>query len=435
MNSERIGIIGTGYVGLVTGACFSKLGHRVICSDIDEKKIEKLKTGYCPIHEKGLPEILKESLNKGLIDFTSDNKKLAGESDFIFICVGTPEHDEGHADLTHVFESCRQIAGFMKEPKYIIIKSTVPVTAVDKIRKTISDNTKVDFKLLSNPEFLAQGSAVDDFLKPERVIIGADDKESADRLAGLYNGLNAPIVKTDIPSAMLTKYAANAFLAMKISFINAMANICEKTGGNIEKIAEGLGYDRRIGNLFLKAGIGYGGSCFPKDTKALYHMAKELGYDFGLMKEVIEINKNQRKLVMDKLKEKLGDLKGKLIAVFGLAFKPMTDDLREAPSLYIIDDLLKSGCSVNAYDPVVKELNGFNGVKISDDAYQTADNADAVVVVTDHPQLKELDFTKIASKVNSKVVVDGRNILPAEILKELGFNYSSIGRGDELKPR
>lgn len=424
----NIGIIGTGYVGLVTGACFAKIGHNVICSDIDEEKINKLKKGGCTIYETGLPQIIKESVERGNLTFTTDNKEMVDKSEFIFICVGTPEHDDGGADLSYIFSSCEDIARNMTENKYIIIKSTVPVTALDSIRKTILNNTDIDFKLLSNPEFLAQGAAVEDFLNPERIIIGADNKEDAQQLAKLYDAINAPIVIQNIPSAMITKYAANAFLAMKISFINAIANVCEKVGADVENVAEGLGYDKRIGKLFLRAGIGYGGSCFPKDTKALYHMAEEVGYEFNLMKDVIEINSNQRQLVVNKLTKQLGNLKGKQVTVLGLAFKPNTDDLREAPSVYLIDDLMKKGCLIKVFDPVIEKLNGFNGLDISKDVYKAAKDADAIVVVTDFPELLDIDYSKIAHLVKNKVIVDGRNILSASDLRTLGFNYSSIGR-------
>ena len=431
MKQKEIGIIGIGYVGLVTGACLAKLGHKVICADIDKEKVEKLKTGYCPIHEEGLPEILKEAINNGNLDFTSENKELVDKSSVIFVCVGTPENDDGSADLSYVYDSCIETAKNMEDEKIIVIKSTVPVTSLKLIEGKIRQNTDTDFSFASNPEFLAQGSAVNDFMNPARVVIGADDDKTKKELEDIYESMNAQVVLTNVASAVMIKYASNTFLATKISFINTIANFCEKVGADIEEVANGMGYDKRIGSLFLRAGIGYGGSCFPKDTKALYHQSKEVGCDLNLIKEVINVNEAQRQVVIEKLKKHLGDLKDKKIAVLGLAFKPKTDDLREAPSVYIINDLMKEGSKISAYDPVIKSVSGLNGLDIKDDVYKSVEGADALLVVTDYPEFKDLDIKKIASLVNNKIIVDGRNIMPKEELKSNGFSYSSIGRNDD----
>jgi UDPglucose 6-dehydrogenase len=438
--SANIGIIGTGYVGLVTGVCFAELGHNVICSDVVEEKIKKLNKGESPIYEPGLEEILAKTLKNGKISFTLDNKEVADKSDFIFICVPTPDEPDGSANLTFVYKACEEIAKNLTEPKYIIIKSTLPVTSVDSIRRKINENTDIGFELLSNPEFLAQGTAVKDSLNPDRVVIGADNKEAAQKLRELYaNVSDENVVLTNIASAIMTKYASNAFLATKISYINAIANLCEKVGADVEKVAEGMRFDERIGNKFLFPGIGYGGSCFPKDTKALYKMANEVGYDFILMEDVIKINESQRVVAVKKLKKIFGDLKGKNVAVLGLAFKPKTDDLREAPSRYIIRELIKNECSVAGYDPVVKNLvtsdpnnnnwEDIKDIKIYDNAYEAAKGADALVIATEYDEFKkDLDFYKLANLVRTKVIVDGRNILPVEELKKHGFKYCSIGR-------
>lgn len=441
MNSHNIGIIGTGYVGLVTGVCFAKLGHNVICSDVVEEKIEKLKRGESTIYEPGLEELLAETTGNGNLYFTKSNKEVVDKSDFIFICILTPEKSDGSADLSYVYNACQEIAQSMTEPKSIIIKSTLPATAVDSIRQKIRENTDIDFELLANPEFLAQGTAVRDSLEPMRVIIGADDETAAKRLRDLYTNItDDKVVLTNIPTAMLTKYASNTYLATKISFMNSIAAICEKVGADVESVAKGMGYDARIGARFLHAGIGYGGSCFPKDTKALYKMAKEIGYDFKLMDEVIKINENQRQVVVEKLRRLLGNLKGKNIAFFGLAFKPGTDDLREAPARYIMRELIKEGCSVVGYDPVITNLvtNGPNNswedlkdIKIYNKVCDAAKDADAIVVATEYKDFKDrLDFSKLAQRVRTKVIIDGRNVLPYEEAVKHGFIYSSIGRED-----
>ncbi|TET55433.1 MAG: UDP-glucose/GDP-mannose dehydrogenase family protein [Actinobacteria bacterium] len=420
---KKVSVIGTGYVGLVSGACFEHLGHQVLCIDKDEKKIAALKDGKCPIHEEGLEELLKKADN---LSFDTDISRIS-ESEIIFICVGTPEKENGDADLSYVYSVCEEIAGNLGEGQTVVAKSTIPVDSISKI-KEILRKSNVDFNFASNPEFLAQGTAVKDFLEPDRVVIGSETEEGGKELEQLYQNMKAPIVKTDVESAIMIKYAANTFLATKVSFINSIARLCEKVGANVNDVAKGMGMDKRIGTRFLKAGIGYGGSCFTKDTKALIKTASKNGLSLDILKEVNKTNEEQRKLVIEKLRRHLGDLTDKQISMFGLAFKPGTDDLRDAPSLFLIEDLNKKVKSLTAFDPVIKELNGFDGkVSVKKGAYEAVEGADALVFVTEHPEFNDLDFERIKSLVKGNVIIDGRNFLDAEKLRSQGFIYEGIG--------
>ncbi len=411
-------------MGLVTGACFAHLGHDVKCIDTDTEKIKRLNEGECPIYEEGLNELLKSEH----LGFSTDLEQAVKDSEIIFICVGTPEKEDGSADLRYVFDVCKSVAGYLKDGQTIVIKSTLPVTAVPKIKELL-DESGAKYNLVSNPEFLAQGTAVKDFLEPDRVVIGSNTEDGLNQVAKLYENVDAPIVKTNIESAIIAKYAANAFLATKVSFINSIASLCEEVGANVNDVAIGMGHDKRIGNRFLKAGIGYGGSCFPKDTKALVKMGDEVGVSFDILKAVDSINTRQREIVLEKLKNYLNDFDGKTICMLGLAFKPGTDDMRDAPSLYLAKELLDSNSSLQVFDPIVKSVKGFDESKlvIKDEAYQAAKGADAIVLVTEHPEFADLDFGKIKGLVRGNVIIDGRNFLDAKKLKDYGFDYEGIG--------
>lgn len=427
----KICIIGTGYVGLVTGACFAKLGNDVICVDNDQNKLEILNKGKPHFFEEGLEEIITESLANNKISFTSNLKEAVKNTELIFICVGTPELPDGSADMSYVMEVASQIGQFANGEKVVVIKSTIPVTYAPKIEAEIKKNAKYSFELVSNPEFLAQGSAVYDFLNPDRVVVGASNIEAMEAIADLYKNFDCQVIKTDISSAIMVKYAANCYLATRISFINEIANLCEKVGADIKDVSLGMGLDRRIGPNFLKAGIGYGGSCFPKDTKALVKVAAELNYDFKILRSVTEVNIRQRKIVTKKLKKHLGDLHGKRIAILGLAFKPGTDDLRESPSVPIIKELINFGCELHAYDPIVNEINGINGnskLKYALDPYEVFDKADALLVLTEYPEFDKLDFSVVKQKMNNNLIIDGKNILTKHNLVNAGFVYEGVGR-------
>jgi len=421
---KKVCVIGTGYVGLVSGACFEHLGHAVICVDNDAQKVDKLKSGYCPIYEEGLEELLQKATH---LTFATDLKEAQEKSEIIFICVGTPEKEDGNADLSFVFEVCRQIGEHLKENQTIVIKSTLPITAVPEIRQLL-DKSGVTYNLVSNPEFLAQGTAVKDFLQPDRVVIGSDNEAGFNQVAALYEKIEAPVIRTDIASAIMIKYASNTFLATKISFINSIARLCEKAGANVKDVAAGMGYDKRIGNRFLNAGIGYGGSCFAKDTKALLKTAEKFGLSLDLLQAVEAVNVTQRQIVVEKLKHHLGKLEGKQICLLGLAFKPGTDDLRDAPALYLAGDLLNFNSRLKAYDPIVKHVKGFDGLlEVKEEPYEAVKNADAIVFVTEHPQFTKLDFDKIKTLVKGNIIIDARNFLDADEIKSLGFIYEGIG--------
>lgn len=430
----NICIIGSGYVGLVTGACFADLGNNVICVDNNESKILKLKKGIMPIYEPGLDELVKRNVKEGRLSFSSKLREGVKRSEVIFISVGTPSKDNGDADLTYVENVAREIALAMPSYRLIVEKSTVPVNTGEWVEHTINvfNKRKIKFDVASNPEFLKEGSAIDDFMNPDRIVVGVRSKKAADILRELYKPLKAQIVVTDIKSAELIKHASNSFLATKISFINAVANICDRVGADIVDVARGMGLDRRISKDFLNAGIGFGGSCFPKDLAAFIHIAEKIGYDFGLLKEVFNVNKEQKKLAIKKIEGLLWNLPKKTVGILGLSFKPGTDDLREAPSLEIIDTLLKEGVRVKVYDPVsmAKAREHLKGsVKFCKDAYEAAKDSDCLVVATEWNEFKELNFKKVKKLMRQAVVVDGRNIYDPLEMKKLGFRYVGMGRG------
>jgi UDPglucose 6-dehydrogenase len=431
----RIAVIGTGYVGLVTGSCFADMGNTVTCVDINRKKVEQLKKGIVPIFEPGLEDIVRRNQGQRLF-FTTDLAKAVKNSDFIFIAVNTPPNKKGEADITNVKAAARSIAKSINRYKIIINKSTVPIGMGDIVNQImIKYGPKgVAFDVVSNPEFLREGSAVADLLKPERVVIGATRRLAAQKVAEIYKPLHCPVLITDLKSAEMIKYASNAFLATKISFINEIANLCDQVGADILQVTKGMSHDSRIGGQFLNAGLGFGGSCFPKDVSALVQIGKNSHYHFRILPKVLEINEYQRHYFLDLVRQAIGDLKGKTFAIWGLSFKPNTDDLREAPSLTIIPALLAKGAKVQAYDPVsmpgAKKL--FPRVKYGKNAYEAAHGSDAILVLTDWNEFKQIDFSKLKSIVKQTVIVDGRNMYDSEKMAEVGFTYHGMGRGDVL---
>jgi len=430
----KLAIIGTGYVGLVTGTCFADLGNNVICADNDEKKISMLNAGEIPIYEPGLEELVRRNSAEGRLEFTSDIKKAVRSADIIFICVGTPSRDDGKADLTGIEKVSRVIAEHIDSYKLIVEKSTVPVETGEWVKNTINSFKKngAEFDVASNPEFLREGSAIKDFTAPDRVVIGVESERAERLLLELYEPLKTKIVVTNIKGAEIIKHASNSFLATKISFINALSNICEKVGADINAVAEGIGLDSRINTHFLRAGIGFGGSCFPKDLKAFIHISEKVGYPFDLLKEVEKINERQKDLVLQKITEMLWNLPEKVIGVWGLAFKPDTDDIRSAPALDIIRRLLEEGAVVKAYDPVAmnrtrEELGG--SITYCRDAYEAARDSDCVMLMTEWNEFKEIDWARLKTIMKQPVVLDGRNIYDPAKMKKMGFRYSGIGRG------
>lgn len=424
---KKITIFGTGYVGLVTGVCLSEIGNRVICIDIDEEKIKNLQKGILPIYEPGLEELLKK--NQKRLEFTTDASYGILNSDIIFIAVGTPQGKDGGADLRYVEDVAKVIGKNINERKIIVIKSTVPVGSEVRIKEIIKEHYSGDFVIASNPEFLREGSAIEDFMHPDRVVIGTIAEGVADELAEIYKALKAPIINTDIRSAQLIKYASNAFLATKISFINEIANLSEKLGGNVENIARGMGLDKRIGANFLNAGVGYGGSCFPKDVKELIYSARLNGADLKILEAVEKVNEAQKVIPVKKLKDRL-NINGATIAILGLTFKPKTDDLRDAPSLVIINQLLDMGAKIKAWDPLgiegTKKI--YPSVKYFEDIYEALKGADAAILVTEWDEIKNLDLGKVKRLMKKLIIIDGRNVLDKKQAKNLGFDYSGIGR-------
>ncbi|MBN1396977.1 MAG: UDP-glucose/GDP-mannose dehydrogenase family protein [Bacteroidetes bacterium] len=431
----KISVIGTGYVGLVQGVCFADTGNNVICMDIDKKKIRNLKRGSIPIYEPGLEELVKRNIKDGRLKFTAKLKEAVEKSKIIFLCLPTPQTEDGSADTTHVMEVSKKIAGFLNESKIIVSKSTVPVGTVEKIQGYFRQNGKHDVCVISNPEFLKEGTALQDSLKPDRIIIGTGDKNAAAVLAELYEPFvrtGNPVIVMDEKSAEMTKYAANSFLATKITFMNDLANLCEKVGADIESIRRGIGSDPRIGKSFLFAGIGYGGSCFPKDVKALVKTSAVHGHKLRILESVDRINEDQKKMIILKIKNHFkGELKGKAIAVWGVAFKPQTDDIREAPSAVIISSLLKEGAKVRVHDPAAmtnaKKVYG-SKIKYSKSAYSALKGADALVVVTEWNEFRRLDLNSIKSLMKTPVIFDGRNIYDPDEVREAGFVYHGVGR-------
>lgn len=433
----NISVIGTGYVGLVTGACFAELGNRVICADNNREKVSALKKLIMPIYEPGLEEVVRRNVKEKRLTFSSNIKEAVQKAQVIFIAVGTPSLPNGEADLTYVENVAKAIAQNINGYKLIVEKSTVPVETGSWVEHTIKVNLpkgkkgKIDFAVASNPEFLREGQALADFMNPDRVVIGVESQKAKELLLELYKPLKTQMVITDIKSAEIIKHASNSFLAAKISFINAVANICEAVGADIVKVAEGMGLDKRIGRSFLDAGIGYGGSCFPKDIDAFINIAKKSGYDFQMLKAVREINEYQKKDILKKIKDALWIIKDKQIGILGLSFKPNTDDLRSAASIDIIKGLQTEGAKIRAYDPqsMEKAKEVLQGVKFCKDAYETAKGADCLVIVTEWNQFKELDLAKIKKLMRQPVIVDGRNIYDPQAMKKNDFRYTGIGRG------
>ncbi len=428
----KLCIIGAGYVGLVTAACFADLGNQVICVDNDKKKIQGLKKLIMPLYEPGLEEMVDRCVKERRLQFSTSIKEGVKNSEIIFIAVGTPSKPNGEADLTFVETVACQIAKALTSYRLIVEKSTVPVETGKWVEHTIRINIKkkLKFDVASNPEFLREGCAIEDFMHPDRIIIGAGSQRAEELLLNLYETFDAPIVITDIKTAELIKHACNSFLAAKISFINAVANICERAGADITKVAEAMGFDKRIGRSFLDSGIGYGGSCFPKDVDAFIHMAAKSGYEFGLLRAVKKINEEQRASFIRKIEESLWILKDKRIGILGLSFKPGTDDLRNAPSIDIINSLVESGAKIKAFDPqaMQKAKEIFKKIYLCKNPYEVAKDSDCLVVVTEWNEFKELDFQRIKRLLRQPLIIDGRNIYDPKKMQELGFRYISIGR-------
>jgi UDPglucose 6-dehydrogenase len=422
---SRIAVIGTGYVGLTTGACFAHLGHDVICADIDPGKIARLNRGEIPIHEPGLDRIVAEGRDSGRLQFVVGAEVAAAQSEFAYLCVPTPEGPDGSADLSFIEAAARQIGPVLPANAVVINKSTVPVGSTRVVERALG---RSDVAVVSNPEFLREGSAVNDFLNPDRIVIGADDQSAAVRVHSLYARVPAPPLLTDPASAETIKYASNAFLATKLSFTNAVAAICEAVGADVKDVMLGMGYDRRIGHEFLRPGPGWGGSCFPKDTKALIHIADEHGYDFHLLRGVVAVNDEQFDRTADKIvKMAGGSIAGKTVASWGLAFKANTDDLRESPALEILNRLVAQGAVVKAYDPAVPKA--IEGIEVVADPYAACEGADVLAVLTEWDEFKWLDMGKVADLMAHRRIVDARNLLDQSSLTRRGFVYQGIGRG------
>lgn len=431
----KIAVVGTGYVGLVTGTCFAETGNQVTCVDIDERKVEKLNNRIIPIYEPGLDVLFYRNVEEGRLKFTTNLVEGIKGAEVIFLALPTPPGEDGSADLKYILGVANDLGPILEQYAVIVDKSTVPVGTAEKVHAAIATNAKVDFDVVSNPEFLREGVAVEDFMKPDRVVIGT----KSDKAKAVMNRLYAPLVRQGNPvifmderSAEMTKYAANAFLATKITFMNEIANLCEKVGANVDDIRKGIGTDSRIGKRFLFAGIGYGGSCFPKDVQALAKTAQEYDYDFRVLKSVMDVNAGQKKRLLPVIKQHFGgDLKGKTIAIWGLAFKPYTDDIREAPALDNIRDLLAEGAKITAYDPEamenVRHILG-NQVTFAHTSYAALDDADALVIMTEWPMFRTPEFEKMNLLLKNKVIFDGRNVYELDQMRELGYTYYSIGR-------
>jgi UDPglucose 6-dehydrogenase len=430
----KIAVVGTGYVGLVAGACFAESGNDVVCVDKDEKKIATLNDGHMPIYEPGLEEIVRRNRQEGRLSFTTDLPEAVRQSSIIFIAVGTPQGEDGSADLTHVLGVAREIARAMNGYKVIVDKSTVPVGTSDKVRDAVKAETAHPFSVVSNPEFLKQGAAVEDFMKPDRVVIGAEDKRAEEMMLELYSPFTrtgAPIMVMDCASAELAKYAANAMLATRISFMNEVANVCELVGADVDQVRKAIGSDRRIGTSFLFPGVGYGGSCFPKDVKAMMRFASEKHYDFKILQAVETVNHCQKTRLFAKMRAHFGEMSGRTVGVWGLAFKPRTDDMREAPSIPLISALLDAGAMVRAYDPeATKVAKGIFGDRITftSNNYDALKGADCLAIVTEWNEFRRPDFPRMKTLMREPTVFDGRNLFTPDQMKQHGFTYYSIGR-------
>lgn len=431
----KIAVVGTGYVGLVTGTCFAETGNDVTCVDIDKKKVEKLSSGQITIYEPGLEKLFLRNVKEERLRFTTSLSEGIRDAEIIFLALPTPPGEDGSADLKYILGVAKDLGELMTDYKVIVDKSTVPVGTAEKVYAAISKTYVGDFDVVSNPEFLREGVAVEDFMKPDRVVIGASSERARKVMGELYAPFvrsGNPVIYMDVRSAELTKYAANSFLATKISFMNEVAQLCERLGADVDMVRRGIGSDDRIGKRFLFPGIGYGGSCFPKDVQALVKSSSEVGYDFQILNAVMDVNEKQKLHLLPKIQKFFkGNLKGKRFALWGLAFKPNTDDIREAPALYIIDALLKDGASICAYDPeAVNNVRALVGDKIdfSENQYDCLEGADALIIATEWNEFRTPNFLKIVTALKNKVIFDGRNLFEADAIKELGFYYESVGR-------
>ena len=437
-------VIGTGYVGLVSGTCFAEMGNTVTCIDVDTKKIENLKKGIIPIYEPGLEAMVKRNTENNTLHFSTNLKNHLQKCDMAFIAVGTPMGDDGSADLKYVLQVAKEIGQHMTHPLIIVDKSTVPVGTADKVSATIQEelnkrNVSIEYHVVSNPEFLKEGDAINDFMKPDRVVIGSDNMDSTEKMRRLYSPFfrssQDRLITMDVRSAEMTKYVANAMLATKISFMNEIANICELVGADVNKVRIGIGSDSRIGYSFIYPGSGYGGSCFPKDVKALKKTAEEHGYKASLISSVEDVNDRQKLVIANKVVNRFGeDLKGKTFAIWGLAFKPETDDMREAPAIYVIKELVKRGAKIQAYDPKAMEeaqhfyLKGIEDISYHNSKYETLHNADAMILLTEWKEFRSPDFEELKVKLKESVIFDGRNQYNDDLMKKLGFEYYQIGK-------
>ena len=435
----RIAVIGTGYVGLSTGVCLAEIGHEVVCIDVDEEKINTLKQGGSPIYEPGLEDLLVKNSTAGKLAFTTSHVEGLNSADIIIIAVGTPQSDDGRANLSFLEQAAKDLADHIDHDSIVVIKSTVPVGTNDYFKQLLVKQLrkKVEIQMVSNPEFLRQGSAIQDTMKPDRIIIGSENMKAAGKIREMYSPLNAPILITSVKSAEMIKYASNAFLATKISFINEIANLCEAVGADVEDVAKGMGKDHRIGAAFLNAGIGYGGSCFPKDVKALLHSSKSHGVTFSLLEETVTINDAQKELLVKKALNRFGSLKGKQIAILGLAFKPETDDMREAPSIIIAKSLTRLGAIVTAYDPVAignaRKIIG-NEIMYASSAIEAVSGADALFIVTEWKEFRQLELAELLRGMKQPVIFDGRNCLDEKEIKTCGaVEYYPVGRPGIIK--
>ena len=433
---SKICVIGTGYVGLVTGTCFADLGNEVMCLDVDQNRVDKLKNGIMPIYEPGLQQMVIHNFEAGRLSFTTDYKTAVEQASIAFIAVGTPSGVDGEADLQYVRAAAEGIADYAKESIIVVNKSTVPVGTGDWVADVIKrrrEGKPLEFSVVSNPEFLREGSAINDFMVPDRVVLGSTNKEAANQVAQLYAILRCPVLITDLRTAEMIKYASNAFLATRISFINEIANMCEELGADVEEVAKGMGQDKRIGSHFLDAGLGWGGSCFPKDVKALAHMAVLHGTHPQLLQAVMEINRNQRRRAIVKLRKSLGSLDQKTIGILGISFKPNTDDIRDAPAIEIIHLLQNEGASIKAYDPEALDnaASQLKNVTLCKNPYEAIEGCDALVLATEWNEFKQLDFERVKKLMLQPIILDGRNLWDPERLIALGFTYFGVGRGFE----
>lgn len=439
----KIAVVGTGYVGLVTGTCFAEMGNQVRCIDIDEAKVKRMQAGEVPIYEPGLEDLFRRNIEAGRLEFTTDLAQGVAGAEAIFLALPTPPNEDGSADLSYVLGVAEELGPLLQNYAVVIDKSTVPVGTAEKVREMIAQTATAEFDVASNPEFLREGCAVDDFMQPNRIVVGVSSDRARAVMEELYEPFTrngAPLLFMDERSAEITKYAANSFLAAKISFMNEIANLCNLLGADVDSVRLGIGSDERIGSRFLFPGIGYGGSCFPKDVQALQKTARDNGYNFKVIDALMEVNEHQKRILFERVKTHYKDLKGKHFALWGLSYKPDTDDIREAPSLYLIDDLLAAGATVTAYDPeamdnMKQRYQDTPGVTFCDNLYETLENADALLIATEWAVFREPDFARIKEALKAPIVFDGRNLYPPHTMREHGFHYASIGRQTvELKP-